>query len=356
MEALLDESNSSSEPIVFMALTETWLQSHISDAQVSMKDYLISKCDRRGRGGGVCLYSHHSLPISEVIKFDDGKCQCLMVILSTIKICIVVVYRPPDANKSSFKQAINFIKNNLESRTDDTYQICLTGDLNFPYIDWDLHSVTSGQGINIQESGRNFLQLLAVTMQNQYVHEPTRGKNILDIFCTNNPFLVNSVKVRDTELSDHKLVQVSLAFDFNDRRQSEFIPDRNSFAALDFAKADYDSISKDIREYDWNVTRLDCTFEEFPEVMTKIFLCICQKHVPRRKPRTGKPRKYNALRRKKKRLEGKIAKTFRADVRTRLERKLALVHYEIKEAFNTKKDEAEKSIIQNIKSNPKIFY
>ena len=216
--------------------------------------------------------------------------------------------------------------------------------------------MTSGQGINIQESGRNFLQLLAVTMQNQYVHEPTRGKNILDIFCTNNPFLVNSVKVRNTELSDHKLVQVSLSFDFDDRRQSEFIPDRNSFAALDFAKADYDSISKDIREYDWNVTRLDCTFEEFPEVMTKIFLCICQKHVPRRRPRTGKPRKYNALRRKKKRLEKRIAKTFRADVRTRLERKLALVHYEIKEAFNMKKDEAEKSIIQNIKSNPKIFY
>ena len=43
-------------------------------------------------------------------------------------------------------------------------------------------------------------------------------------------------------------------------------------------------------------------------------------------------------------------------MRTRLERKLALVQYEIKEAFNTKKNGAEKSIIQNIKSNPKVFY
>ena len=40
-------------------------------------------------------------------------------------------------------------------------------------------------------------------------------------------------------------------------------------------------------------------------------------------------------------------------MQTKLERKVALVHYDIKEAFNTKKDEAEKSIIQNIKSNPK---
>ena len=92
------------------------------------------------------------------------------------KICIVVVYRPPDAIKSSFNHAINFIKNNLETRTDDAYQICLTGDLNFPDIDWDLYSVTTGQGSNIQEFGRNFLQLLTVTMLNQYVHEPTRGK------------------------------------------------------------------------------------------------------------------------------------------------------------------------------------
>ena len=130
----------------------------------------------------------------------------------------------------------------------------------------------------------------------------------------NNPFLVNSVEVRNTELSDHKHVQVSLSFDFDDRRDSEFIPDRHSFAALDFSKADYDSISKDIRKYDWNVTRLNCTFEEFPEVMTKIFICICQKHIPRKRPRTRKPRKYNGLRRKKKHLEKRIAKTFRSDV------------------------------------------
>ena len=338
-----------------MALTETWLEPHISDAQINIKNYVVSRSDRHGRGGGVCLYTHKSLAISEVLNFDDGICQCLMVIASTLKLCVTVVYRPPNANTASFDKTVEFIKENLASKTGDSYQILLTGDLNFPHINWKLHTVSSGAEIEVQKSARKFLQLLSSTMQNQYVDKPTRGANILDIFCTNNPFLVNSINVTDTMMSDHKIVHVSLSSIFTDE-DSITVPDIYGFAALDFAKADYGSISSDILECNWRMMRLGCTFEEFPELVTAKLLGICEKHVPKRKSRTGKPKKLNALRRKRKRLENRISKASDVRAKTRLERELALIHYKIKEAFNEAHDMTEAAVISKMKTNPKVFY
>ena len=153
----MDENERSSEPTIFMALTETWLESHISDAQIYIKNYVVSRCDRYGRGGGVCLYTHNDIPISEEFKYDDGICQCLITIMPSIKMCFSVIYRPPDAEKFSFDNLIQFLKNNLEPKIDDAYQICLAGDLNFPYIDWNLYSVTSGTGVYMQQSAQQFL-------------------------------------------------------------------------------------------------------------------------------------------------------------------------------------------------------
>ena len=146
------------------------------------------------------------------------------------------------------------------------YELALHRLRSQQYDQWLLVMV---QGSNIQESEWNFLQLLTVTMLKQYVHEPTRGKHILDIFSTNNPFLVNSVQVRNTELSDHKLMQVSLSFD-DWRDSSSYL---TGIASLHWILPRYTMT----RKYDRNITRLNFTFEEFPEVMTKIFLGFVRK-------------------------------------------------------------------------------
>ena len=356
LEALVVENKCNGELTAFMALTETWLDSHISDAQIHIDNYVVTRCDRNGRGGGVCLYTHRSLSISEEIKYDDGVCQCLMTLLPNEKMCMIIIYRPPDADTNSFNNVINFIRKNLECICDDSYQLCLTGDLNFPYINWSLHRVTSGSVVTMQKSATEFLKLLSSMMLNQYVLDPTRGNNILDIFCTNDPFLVNCVQVNNTELSDHRIVHLSLSMDIGSGQMPKPVQEANSFAALNFSKADYNSISTDILDQDWNAIKENCTIEEFPKVMTEKILDICQQHVPKRLLQTGKPRIFNTLRRKKKSLQKRLANSTQANVRTRLERELALVYYQIKEAFNDRKDNEERSAISNIKKNPKVFY
>ena len=58
LESLVDECESNGQLVGFLALTETWLDSYVSDAQINIRNYIVSRCDRHGRGGGVCLYVH----------------------------------------------------------------------------------------------------------------------------------------------------------------------------------------------------------------------------------------------------------------------------------------------------------
>ena len=90
--------------------------------------------------------------------------------------------------------------------------------------------------------------------------------------------------------------------------------------------------------------------------MTDKILDICQRHAPRKKPFTGKPKKLHGLRRRRKRLEKRLSKAKHLNSITRLERDLALVHYEIREAICNYKDKEEDTVISKIKSNPKVFY
>ena len=47
----------------------------------------------------------------------------------------------------------------------------------------------------------------------QYVDGPTRGKNVLDLFFSNSSRLVADVQARDTEMSDHRIVEILLTYD-----------------------------------------------------------------------------------------------------------------------------------------------
>ena len=215
IEALVEDKRNSNNKVMFIAITETWLESYITDAQIRIEDYVVSRCDRNGRSGGVCLYTHTSIPVTEEFQYDDGICQVVVTIMSLNKLCNVLIYRPPNADCSSFKKALNFIRGSLADSTDDSYQTCVSGDLNFPCIDWSLLKVNRGTGttVGMQASAEDLLAFMSDAMMCQFVHKPTRGRNILDVFCTNDPFLVNRVDVEDTTVSDHNLVIIYLSID-----------------------------------------------------------------------------------------------------------------------------------------------
>ena len=110
---------SKSRVVPFVALTETWLKSYISDSQIDIEYYNDKLCDRDARrGGGVMLYMHDSIPITDVQKYDDKISQVLICRFDTIKMIVSVIYRPPGAPTSSFQAYMNLISSYIDGKDD----------------------------------------------------------------------------------------------------------------------------------------------------------------------------------------------------------------------------------------------
>ena len=363
LQSMIVDERSKGHMLPFIALTETWLKSYMSDAQIRIPGYIVSRCDRDKRvGGGVMLYSHENLPISECNTFDDGTCQALFCRFDTVKMCVAVIYRPPNAPSSSFKSITTFLKTNIASVDDDSYQLCLSGDFNLPNIDWESELIDHTGSSDMLQSAEAIQLLMNEHFLNQYVKIPTRGTNILDLFLTNDHHLVTNVASTVTDLSDHNMVEIMISSNPlvpGEDRLPKF--DENSFRSMDFQKADFEEIRKEISSVDWESLRLNCSYEEFPALFTEKLLQICKSLVPIKKVSTGRPKVLNALRRKKRRLQTRLnalmgTQSSNPSHIQSVKNQLALLCYEMKEAFNKKLQRQESGAVEKIKSNPKFFY
>ena len=350
----------------FVALTETWLQGHIRDAQLNIEGFNISRCDRENRGGGgVLLYSHNNFPVSGSKTYDDSYCSAIFVKFSTLKLGVFVMYRPPEAPNEKFNCALNFVKGCIEEELDRSFQVCLVGDLNFPNIDWKTEKVLSGQTVQSRHSALELLNFLNHKFLNQYVNQPTRGSNILDIFCTDNSSLVQSVSVSPSELSDHFLVSVLISIPVTELEgiRNGRIMDEG-FTSLDFSRANYPGICEAIQAVNWTQLEGQHSLQEYPAVFTKTLLNICRQYVPTKRPRNsygqrGRPREVNALRRRRKRVQRSIllmGSQFEDPRYISLQSKLMDLNLQIKNAYHHDFDRREHAVIEKIKSNPKFFF
>ena len=71
---------------------------------------------------------------------------------------VFVVYRPPNAVRESFRGCLAFIRDCIGGRLNDSFQVCLTGDLNFPHVDWKSERVLSGQDAESRNSADDLLR------------------------------------------------------------------------------------------------------------------------------------------------------------------------------------------------------
>ena len=217
---------------LFVAVTETWLNSDVLDAEVShdFPDYTLYRCDRVGRqGGGVGLYLRNDLT-GEIIGSSDNKvCELLVVHIHQINTVVAVAYRPPDTRYSEFDHLLSQLDNLLSLLPAPTPNIVLLGDFNFQ--DKNLSWARSTEGFLVplvhahrlgaaSESSHHVRQQAAklcdVARKHsliQKVHQATHGKEILDLIFTNNSDLVSSVTVEAWPVfTDHSLVPATTSF------------------------------------------------------------------------------------------------------------------------------------------------
>ena len=113
------------------------------------------------------------------------------------------VYRPPSSDASYLQelcQQLATIQANYPNSA-----LWIGGDINLPDINWLKSSVT-GHSYSVSLNYM-FLDYFNDNALSQMVNTLTRGSNILDIFVTNRPTLVETCDSID-EISDHKAVLV----------------------------------------------------------------------------------------------------------------------------------------------------
>ena len=114
-----------------------------------------------------------------------------------------------------------------------------------------------------------FIDFMADHLLSQYILEPTRKDNILDLCISNSPNLISHVSTCDTDMSDHRIADIMLSYNpCNLSKPSP--PDFNdlSFRCFDFNRTDFYSVNANLESINWKQLYELRLPEEFPELMT----------------------------------------------------------------------------------------
>ncbi|XP_047123026.1 uncharacterized protein LOC124806303 [Hydra vulgaris] len=177
---------------------------------VCPKNYSIYRKDRVRIGGGVAIYCRNDVKsaIVSITQTDkDIDIICVDLIFGSSKLRLITCYRPPSYSLDDYiylESMISIISNLCES----VPQFVIVGDFNLPKIDW-VNYVSPIEKCHIL-----FLTLVNNLGMYQYVLEPTRENNILDLPETNSESFYD-FKNTDIIAFNSYLSKISWDFDFS---------------------------------------------------------------------------------------------------------------------------------------------
>ena len=287
---------------LFLCFCETYLKEDILDSEIQIPDFSLIRCDRKARvGGGVCVYSRHSVGFDTCLSYSNSVCEVLVLRLHQPSLLLVLLYRPPSCSIVDFKDAIYQVELIISKLTLPLPNIILLGDFNFPGIDWSCPDVSC-------EAAAPLISLSNSLLLNQQIDKPTRLSNILDlIFCPDE--LIKSISVADTYLSDHRILTISTLIPMTPTKSNSILnPPQSTFEKLDFNKSDWPNLCVSLKSIDCSVVDSDkpidvCIDELIDEIANK-----CSIHVPLKRPKKPHISKYHRERKILMRRRAKLCK------------------------------------------------
>jgi len=350
-----------------IALSETHLKSSITDAEIKIDKFVPFRTDRAGqrKKGGVATYVAEQLAANvDVLESKSNEfCELLIVYIKTQNLVFANVYRPPECPRDKFLDVLTAVENSIEKFKSPTPNIVLTGDFNFPIIDWENHSICAGR-LECREQARSLLNFVENHCLQQCVDVPTRGANILDLFFTNNDQLVCDIIVTDSAISDHKLVLTNTNISFENSNDYQVPKKRDeyterSFRTLNFfsKSVKWSEIKVDLKAINWHEKFQNKSTDAIFSLFTNIIRDICIKSVPKRTPSktSNIPRDRKILMRKRKKLSKKL-RTQTTQSQIEINHKIKLIESQLLDSYNNENELKETLAVSAIKTNPKYFY
>ena len=191
-----------------MLISETKLGPDILNGEFVPEGYMGRfRKDRKRGAGGVMIITKECYKIVDAditVQNENESVWAIITLKDLSKLVIGSFYRPPEKGiqplvdlKMELAQISEKFKNNPKTT------LILGGDFNAGGINWDLCTVdhdTSNRTLK-----EKLLSILSEAGLKQMQREPTRGQNLLDLFCCNKPSLVKSI-TSIPGISDHNIV------------------------------------------------------------------------------------------------------------------------------------------------------
>jgi len=257
----------------------------------------------------------------------------------------------------------------------NVYKIVLNGDFNFPFIHW-LEPQTSdeggsyviGNGLTGSEKSQSesFMHFVNSCLLTQIIYKPTRINNILDLCFINAVEYVKCVDIGDTQLSDHRLIEVTLDSEILEkgivkRNGLGYGRNSSSLRKLNFhhPRINWDGINNEILGQDWNAIISGAKdVQEAKDNFDKIIFNYCIEHIPRKRNRKkNKFHKYRTTLMNRRRLIKRQTQNEACLHRlTQQNNHVLKIEREIQISHEQEKMENESKATEKIKQNSKFFF
>ncbi len=265
-----------------VALSETFLNESVKDLFLSGY-VLVSRRDRKGQcGGGIALFARddvapHIVHIGNSLRHEMSW-HILHSDQGPIRIC--VWYRPPHAGEVD---SIDCFDAELSDLGVDCAFTVAVGDMNVHNIEWLAHSTHNSV------EGRKLCEVACSHGLQQYIREPTRESNLLDLVLSDCGESLSAQVIPG--LSDHYGILASIKLSIPESH----VVERECF---NYTKADWESMRKAFAETRWcdvlppGLFADEClspsVIDDGVRRLTMYILEVVKAHVPHRKVRAMK--------------------------------------------------------------------
>ena len=257
-------------------LTETWCNSTIENAALTIENYKLEtdlrkdRCDTaNGIGGGLLVYAKQDIRILPYDKFNHSKFNqfcAFSVVTKSDNLNVILVYRPPSSGQDNLTELCEILRG-----TDNN--TVLIGDFNMPGIDWENAQARDARG-------RELLETATEEGLQQLVNFPTHTKgNTLDLLLTNCPDKILGVTdAGRIGRSDHCLLRVVM-----DLQPSESC---RPVEGYNWNKADTGKMVNEMSAVSWGEILADETVENAWQIFKEKLSETVERNVPKHGTRT----------------------------------------------------------------------
>ena len=362
-------------------MTETWLDENVGE-DAKIDGYKEYRSDRVGiKQGGTVIYAHNDLECEILAKECHNKCEMIAVYIKALNTINIVIYRPPKTKGDDFNCILDKVENIFNSMGIPNPTILLTGDFNFPFVEWNCNASGNFNGCTYDynanvnttlDEKRQFERLTNLVSQYsllQAISEPTREENgkssTLDLIYTNEIDLITEIGIYPSCMSDHHTVEITTNYKPNIIRNSNKEAQDNDKGLRDLnfysKEINWKEVNKRIKDIDWYKIQESKSMLELLEYIMERIMEICKSFIP--KKREGKKNAGRRIPKARKKLLGRmkmikrdLKKAISNSKKDELNRKIQDVEQKLIDERRKESLENEKRVVEQMKENPKVLF